>query len=46
MEESIQIDKVYARHFEKARKAVTPRITEEMIAFYDEFRNRSGLRSI
>ncbi|ORX78441.1 AAA-domain-containing protein [Anaeromyces robustus] len=46
MEEDIHTDMIYQRHFEKALKNITPRITKEMIEFYDNFRKRSGLRSV
>jgi AAA family ATPase len=46
MEEDIHIEMVSQRHFEKALKNITPRITKEMIEFYDSFRKKSGLRSV
>ncbi|KAJ3016238.1 hypothetical protein HKX48_004149 [Thoreauomyces humboldtii] len=46
MEESVEAQEVCARHFQQAIASVTPRITAEMIAFYDAFRTRSGLRSV
>ncbi|KAF9133968.1 hypothetical protein BGW39_008455 [Mortierella sp. 14UC] len=46
MEESLEIEAVAARHFEQALKGMTRRITPEMIRFYDEFRMRSGLKSV
>ncbi|KAI9209218.1 P-loop containing nucleoside triphosphate hydrolase protein [Polychytrium aggregatum] len=46
MEEDIGVDAVGRKHFADAARAVTPRITPEMLAFYDQFRSRSGLRSI
>jgi len=46
MEEDIHIEMVCQRHFEKALKNITPRITKEMIEFYDNFRKKSGLRSV
>ncbi|ORX55872.1 AAA-domain-containing protein [Piromyces finnis] len=46
MEEDIHIEKISQRHFEKALKNITPRITKEMIEFYDNFRKKSGLRSV
>ncbi|KAI9335756.1 P-loop containing nucleoside triphosphate hydrolase protein [Obelidium mucronatum] len=46
MEEDMNISAVSNRHFLAAIAEVTPRITKEMIAFYDTFRQKSGLRSI
>ncbi|KAJ3170878.1 hypothetical protein HK101_011308 [Irineochytrium annulatum] len=46
LEESIEAQEVQRKHFVKAIETTTPRISKEMIAFYDNFRKRSGLRSI
>ncbi|KNC98972.1 AAA family ATPase, CDC48 subfamily [Spizellomyces punctatus DAOM BR117] len=46
MEENVEASEVHFRHFEKAIRSVTPRITDEMIQFYDRFRMQSGLRSV
>ncbi|KAJ3164659.1 hypothetical protein HDU88_005087 [Geranomyces variabilis] len=46
MEENVEAEKVYLRHFHKAVRSVTPRITNEMIRFYDDFRTQAGLRSV
>ncbi|ORY45099.1 AAA-domain-containing protein [Rhizoclosmatium globosum] len=46
MEEDVNIEAVSRRHFVDAIGGVTPRITKEMIDFYDRFRQQSGLRSI
>ncbi|KAG0284370.1 spermatogenesis associated protein 5 [Linnemannia gamsii] len=46
MEENLQIEAVARRHFERALKGMTRRITPEMISFYDDFRMRSGLKSV
>ena len=46
MEESMNIEHVSMRHFEQAIANISPRITDEMIAFYDKFRAQSGLRVI
>ncbi|KAJ3329757.1 spermatogenesis associated protein 5 [Blyttiomyces sp. JEL0837] len=46
MEEDVLATEVKRIHFLQAIKGVTPRISKEMIAFYDEFRTRSGLRAI
>ncbi|KAI8929625.1 P-loop containing nucleoside triphosphate hydrolase protein [Entophlyctis helioformis] len=45
MEEDLSAPHVAHRHFVKAISGVTPRISPEMIRFYDDFRRRSGLRS-
>ncbi|KAJ3026881.1 UNVERIFIED_CONTAM: spermatogenesis associated protein 5 [Siphonaria sp. JEL0065] len=44
MEEDVDIEFVSRRHFLQAIESVTPRITKEMIEFYDRFRLQSGLR--
>ncbi|KAJ3226124.1 spermatogenesis associated protein 5 [Chytriomyces hyalinus] len=46
MEEDPDAEAVCNRHFLDAISKVTPRITSEMIAFYDKFREESGLRSV
>ncbi|KAJ3178078.1 spermatogenesis associated protein 5 [Geranomyces variabilis] len=46
MEEDVEAEKVHLRHFHKAVRSVTPRITDEMIRFYDDFRTQAGLRSV
>ncbi|GJJ68372.1 AAA family ATPase [Entomortierella parvispora] len=46
MEESLEIACVSKRHFDLAIAGMTRRITPEMIRFYDEFRTRSGLKSV
>jgi SpoVK/Ycf46/Vps4 family AAA+-type ATPase len=46
MDENLNTPYVYMRHFVKATLSITPRITAEMLAFYDDFRNRSGLRAV
>ncbi|KAI8644805.1 P-loop containing nucleoside triphosphate hydrolase protein [Parasitella parasitica] len=46
MEEDIHIDSVEMRHFRKALATFTRRITPEMIQFYKDFQDRSGLQSI
>ncbi|CEP10802.1 hypothetical protein [Parasitella parasitica] len=46
MEEDIHIDSVKMRHFRKALATFTRRITPEMIQFYKDFQDRSGLQSI
>ncbi|KAJ3105811.1 hypothetical protein HDU97_007455 [Phlyctochytrium planicorne] len=46
MEEDVQAKEVKRAHFLSAITRTTPRITREMIAFYDDFGQRSGLRSV
>ncbi|KAF8942484.1 Spermatoproteinsis associated protein 5 [Haplosporangium gracile] len=46
MEESLEIRAVGKRHFEQALKGLVRRITPEMVKFYDDFRVRSGLKSV
>lgn len=46
MEEDLHIDSVKMRHFRKALATFTRRITPEMIQFYKDFQERSGLQSI
>ncbi|RCH89687.1 Spermatoproteinsis associated protein 5 [Rhizopus stolonifer] len=46
MEEDIHIDSVKMRHFQKALDTFTRRITPEMLAFYRDFQERSGLQSV
>ncbi|KAI8823420.1 P-loop containing nucleoside triphosphate hydrolase protein [Fimicolochytrium jonesii] len=46
MEENLYAEEVCLRHFEHAVRNVTPRITDDMIKFYDDFRMQSGLRSV
>ncbi|KAJ3405316.1 spermatogenesis associated protein 5 [Chytridiales sp. JEL 0842] len=46
MEEDLNAEHVSRRHFEKAVSGITPRITPEMLQFYDDFKQRSGLRSV
>ncbi|KAF9355712.1 spermatogenesis associated protein 5 [Mortierella sp. NVP85] len=46
MEESLEIACVSKRHFDQALSGMTRRITPEMIRFYDDFRTRSGLKSV
>lgn len=41
MEEDVSIGAVGKRHFDRALAEVRPRITAEMIAFYDKFRQGS-----
>ncbi|KAI7902225.1 P-loop containing nucleoside triphosphate hydrolase protein [Cokeromyces recurvatus] len=46
MEENIQIESVKMRHFQKALDTFTRRITPEMLQFYKDFQEKSGLQSI
>ncbi len=39
--EDINIDKVYARHFEEALKRVRPSLTPEMVRFYEAWNEKS-----
>ncbi|KAF9158337.1 Spermatoproteinsis associated protein 5 [Actinomortierella ambigua] len=46
MEEDLNIEYVSRRHFDQALAQMTRRITPEMIQFYDDFRQKSGLKSV
>ncbi|KAJ3393634.1 spermatogenesis associated protein 5 [Entophlyctis sp. JEL0112] len=46
MEENPDAEAVSQKHFIEAISRVTPRITADMIEFYNHFRHKSGLRSI
>ncbi|KAJ8327454.1 AAA+-type ATPase [Batrachochytrium dendrobatidis] len=46
MEEDLHALCVFQRHFIDAIKRITPRITPRMLEFYDNFRQRCGLRSV
>ncbi|KAI8375234.1 P-loop containing nucleoside triphosphate hydrolase protein [Blakeslea trispora] len=46
MEEDVHIDSVKMRHFQKALDTFIRRITPEMLQFYKDFQERSGLQSI
>ncbi|CAO3649741.1 unnamed protein product [Mucor hiemalis] len=46
MEEDIHIDSVKMRHFRRSLETFTRRITPEMLQFYKDFREKSGLQSI
>ncbi|KAJ3210979.1 spermatogenesis associated protein 5 [Entophlyctis luteolus] len=46
MEEKPDAEAVFQKHFIEAISRVTPRITADMIEFYNHFRHKSGLRSI
>lgn len=44
MTESLSTPAVCWRHFESALSKMTPRISQEMLDFYDVFQKRSGLK--
>ena len=44
MQENLEIDKIYARHILTAIEQVKPRITKEMLQFYDNFGAKSGVK--
>ena len=46
MQEDINIACVHQRHFDAALKTVTPRITQDLIQFYADYQQTSGLHSI
>ncbi|KAJ3342403.1 spermatogenesis associated protein 5 [Gonapodya sp. JEL0774] len=46
MEENVDATEVCWRHFLSALEMVPSRITKEMLNFYDEFRQKSGLKSV
>ncbi|KAF9578060.1 spermatogenesis associated protein 5 [Lunasporangiospora selenospora] len=46
MEEDLAIEYVSMRHFQQALAKMQRRITPEMVRFYDEFREKSGLKSV
>ncbi|RUS24731.1 AAA family ATPase [Jimgerdemannia flammicorona] len=46
MDEDLEATEVKRTHFLQALSSFTRRITPEMIKFYDDFKNRSGLRSV
>ncbi len=44
MEENLDAEKVSMRHFLAALEKITPRISQEMLNFYREFQQKSGLK--
>ena len=46
MEDNVHARVCEQRHFEEAIQRVVPRVTAEMIRFYDDFEQRSGLTKI
>lgn len=45
MEEDIQIQRICQRHFEVALSVMTPRISAEDVAFYENYIVESGMRA-
>ena len=41
LRESINIDRVHMRHFEKALKRIKPSITPEMVRYYESWQERA-----
>jgi hypothetical protein len=46
LQEDMSLHQVHARHFDLALVSVKPRITQELIAFYNTYARTSGLHSI
>ncbi|XP_070552754.1 ATPase family gene 2 protein homolog A-like [Ptychodera flava] len=46
MQENIEIPCISSRHFDKALEAVTPRIDESLIKFYEEYQEKSGIHAV
>ncbi|KAG1455983.1 hypothetical protein G6F46_007923 [Rhizopus delemar] len=46
MEENVYIDSIKMRHFKKALDTFTRRITPEMLKFYADYQEQSGLQSV
>lgn len=46
MEEDVKIDAVHLRHYITAIESVEPRITRDMIHFYEEFARNSNLTAV
>jgi len=46
LQEDISTMEVSRRHFEEALTIVTPRISESLITFYEQYHTKSGLQSI
>ena len=46
MQENIEIDCIYDRHFENALHTVKPRIDSKLIAYYDSYHLKSDLHSL
>ena len=46
MEEDIHATQLKFEHFQRARQRIQPRITPEMIKFYDDYRKKSNLITV
>ena len=46
LQEDIQSEVVDMRHFQLALSAVTPRISQELIKFYESYQNKSSVHGI
>ncbi|XP_002737071.1 ATPase family gene 2 protein homolog A-like [Saccoglossus kowalevskii] len=46
MQEDIHAEFIMERHFKQALLAVTPRITEDLIEFYEQYKDISGLHTV
>ena len=46
LEEDINIECIEQRHFESALKGIQPRISPQMLNFYNEFRSRTNLKQL
>ena len=46
MQEDVMISHVHMRHFTSALQMVTPRITESLVKFYDDYAADSGLHPV
>lgn len=46
MQEDIDTETVHKRHFEQALKVVAPRISPDLLKFYDDYQQTSGLHSV
>ena len=46
LQEDIRADTVRMRHFERALVAIKPRTTPELIRFYEDYQQKSGVHSI
>lgn len=46
LEEDINIECIEQRHFEAALKEIQPRISDEMLKFYNDFRCNTNLKQL
>lgn len=46
LQEDISIQQVEKTHFEQALRVVTPRISESLITFYEQYHKKSGLKAV